>query len=168
MFGMGFMEILLIAIVAIVALGPEKLPNAMVEVAKFMKKFKSGLEDAKSTFDSELNIDEMRNEANKFKAQIEDAKSSVNFEKSKMDLGLNSIINDDMQPESKKDNTETQSQDKKEEKVSFKKKKKKKKKKESQEEIKSIEESNEEFVQKASDKFKVNFDEKDKNKEENA
>ena len=148
MFGMGFMEILLIAIVAIVALGPEKLPNAMVEIAKFMKKFKSGLEDAKSTFDSELNIDEMRNEANKFKAQIEDAKSSVAFEKSKMDLGLNSIINDDMDTESKKDDTD-KVENKKEEKVSFG-NKKKKKKKETKKEKKSIEEQ------------------KDKDKEENA
>ena len=54
MFGMGFMEILLIAIVAVIALGPEKLPNAMVEIAKFIKKFKSGLEDAKSTLDNEI------------------------------------------------------------------------------------------------------------------
>ena len=60
MFGMGFMEILLIAVIAIVALGPEKLPSAMVEIAKFMKKFKSGVEDAKSTLDNELNMDEMR------------------------------------------------------------------------------------------------------------
>ena len=68
MFGMGFMEILLIAVIAIIALGPEKLPTAMVEIAKFLKKFKSGVEDAKSTIDNELNISDM-------KAQIEDAKS---------------------------------------------------------------------------------------------
>jgi sec-independent protein translocase protein TatB len=56
MFGMGFMEILLIAIIAIIALGPDKLPTAMVQIAKFIKKLKSGLDDAKSTLDSELNI----------------------------------------------------------------------------------------------------------------
>ena len=56
MFGMGFMEIFLIAIIAIIALGPEKLPTAMVEIAKFIKKFKTGIDDAKSTLNSELNI----------------------------------------------------------------------------------------------------------------
>lgn len=79
MFGMGFMEILLIAVIAIIALGPEKLPTAMVDIAKFFKKIKSGLDDAKSTIDNELNISEMRAEANKFKAQIEDTKSSMNI-----------------------------------------------------------------------------------------
>ncbi len=38
MFGMGFMEIILIAIVAIIALGPEKLPGTMVQIAKFINK----------------------------------------------------------------------------------------------------------------------------------
>merc|ERR1711941_88770 len=94
MFGMGFMEIFLIAIVAIIALGPEKLPTAMVEIAKFLKKFKSGVEDAKSTLDNELNITEMKAEAAKYKAQIEDAKSTLNL-KENMNLGLNNIINDD-------------------------------------------------------------------------
>jgi len=87
MFGMGFMEILLIAVIAIIALGPDKLPTAMVEIAKFIKKFKTGVDDAKSTLDSELNIADMKAEANKFKAQIEDAKSIVNVD-TKVDLGL--------------------------------------------------------------------------------
>ena len=34
MFGMGITEILLIAIVAVIALGPEKLPDAMVKNSK--------------------------------------------------------------------------------------------------------------------------------------
>ncbi|AXX92556.1 twin-arginine translocase subunit TatB [Malaciobacter molluscorum LMG 25693] len=143
MFGMGFFEILLVAVIAIIALGPEKLPKAMVEVAKFMKKFKSGLDDAKSTIDNELNISEMREEANKFKAQIEDAKSSVN---NNMNLGLNDIMNDDNDNSKKEDTKE----------VPLKKEKsKKKKKKVEQEEIK-------EEKTDAADKFKVNFEEADK------
>lgn len=158
MFGMGFMEILLIAVIAIIALGPDKLPTAMVEIAKFIRKFKSGVEDAKSTLDSELNINEMKEEANKFKAQIENVKTSVSNE-SKMDLGLDEIMSDDLNV-----NEDVKSTQDKEEKVSFKKKKKKKTKKENtQEEVicdeKKIEESNEEFMQNAANKFKVNFDE---------
>lgn len=37
MFGMGFTEILIIAIIAILFLGPDKLPSAMVEIAKFLE-----------------------------------------------------------------------------------------------------------------------------------
>lgn len=114
MFGMGFMEIMLIAIIAIIALGPEKLPDAMVSVARFFKKFKSGLEDAKSTLDNELNISDMKAEANKFKNQIEDAKSSVTgFDE--FNLGVNDILNDDKKDDAKKP-----------EKVSFKTKEEKK------------------------------------------
>ena len=95
MFGMGFMEIFLIAIIAIIALGPEKLPTAMVEIAKFIKKFKTGIDDAKSTLNSELNISEMKAEASKFKSQLEDTKASLSVD-SKIDLGLNDILKDDL------------------------------------------------------------------------
>lgn len=97
MFGMGFMEILLIAIIAVIALGPEKLPNAMVQIAKFIRKIKSGLDDAKTTIDTELNISEMKQEANKYKAQLDDLKSSVANE-TKIDLGLNDYLKEDVKP----------------------------------------------------------------------
>ena len=99
MFGMGFMEILLIAIVAIIALGPEKLPGTMVQIAKFINKFKTGLEDAKATLDNELNISELKAEANKFKSQIEETKASLSVD-SKIDLGLNDIMKDNLNTDS--------------------------------------------------------------------
>lgn len=101
MFGMGITEILLIAIIAIIALGPEKLPEAMVKIAKMLNSLKKSISDAKTTLDNELNISELKEEANKFKAQIEDTKLSLsNPTKS---LGLDDIINDDLSS-SKKEN----------------------------------------------------------------
>ena len=47
MFGMSFSEILVIAIIAVLVLGPDKLPSAMVQIAKFLKMFKKGINDAK-------------------------------------------------------------------------------------------------------------------------
>ncbi|RXJ88370.1 twin-arginine translocase subunit TatB [Arcobacter sp. CECT 8983] len=140
MFGMGFMEIFLIAIVAIIALGPDKLPTAMVEIAKFIKKIKSGVEDAKSTLDNELNINEMKEEAAKYKAQIEDAKNTLNV-KENMNLDLNNILNDENEPSKEKEELkEEPKEDENKEQVSLKEPKKKKKKDNS-------------------NKFKVNFDE---------
>ncbi|QKE26155.1 twin arginine translocation system, TatB protein [Arcobacter aquimarinus] len=134
---MGFMEIFLIAIVAIIALGPDKLPTAMVEIAKFINKFKNGLADAKTTLDNELNISEMKAEANKFKSQIEETKASLSMD-SKVDLGLNDILNDDIKSSTNEKTIEKELvEEKKSEKVSFKKE----------------------------DKFKVKLDEK---KEDNA
>ena len=103
MFGMGFMEILLIAIVAIIALGPEKLPTAMVEIAKFIGKFKSGVNDAKQTLDNELNLSDMKSELDSLKAQLaqtkEDAKKSAGLD----DLNLDEVINGDYALESQKE-----------------------------------------------------------------
>ncbi len=119
MFGMGFTEILLIAMVAIIALGPEKLPGTMVQIAKFINKFKTGLEDAKATLDNELNISELKAEASKFKSQIEETKASLSVD-SKIDLGLNDIMKDNLATDS---STETKKveEEPKQEKVSFKK-----------------------------------------------
>lgn len=70
---MGFTEILLIAVVAILFLGPDKLPSAMVEVAKFIKSTKKALTTAKNTLDEEVNIAELKQEALNYKAQLDEA-----------------------------------------------------------------------------------------------
>jgi len=80
MFGMGFMEIFLVLIVAVIALGPEKLPSAAVDIARFFKKFKNGLDDAKSTLDNELNISEMKREAEEFKSSVSNIKNITTLE----------------------------------------------------------------------------------------
>lgn len=80
MFGMGFMEILLIVIVAIIALGPEKLPTAMVDIAKFFKKVKSGLEEAKSTIDQELNIADMKKEADQLRSSFDNMRDMAKID----------------------------------------------------------------------------------------
>lgn len=127
MFGMGMTEILLIAIVAVIALGPEKLPDAMVKIAKMFNSVKRSLNDAKSTLDTELNISELKNEANKFKAQIEETKASLTSS-TKIDLGLDDILNDDLESSKKEEMVEIK--DLKKEPKEIKKEKESKKKEE--------------------------------------
>lgn len=94
MFGMGFLEILLILIVAVIALGPEKLPSAAVDIAKMFKKLKSSVDDAKSSLDDELNIAGFKSEAEKFKDTVGiDRLSSLSFD---------SISDDDFEEKPKK------------------------------------------------------------------
>lgn len=80
MFGMGFMEIFLVLIVAVIALGPEKLPGAAVDIVKFFKKFKSSIDDAKSTLDTELNISQMKKEADEFKSSVSNIKNIASID----------------------------------------------------------------------------------------
>ena len=72
MFGMGFTEILFIAVVAIIFLGPDKLPEAMIQIAKFFNNLKKTVNEAKSTFEQEVNINQLKEEALSYKRTIED------------------------------------------------------------------------------------------------
>jgi sec-independent protein translocase protein TatB len=77
MFGMGFTEILMIAVVAILFLGPDKLPDAMVKIAKFVRGAKNALTEAKSAIDSEIKISELKEEALGYKAKLDAASSEL-------------------------------------------------------------------------------------------
>lgn len=77
MFGMSFGEILIIAIIAILFLGPEKLPDAMVKIAKFFKTVKSSVNDVKSTFEQEMKIQELKDEALSYKKKLNEAATSA-------------------------------------------------------------------------------------------
>ncbi|MCL9821254.1 Sec-independent protein translocase protein TatB [Helicobacter sp. 14348-15] len=70
MFGMGFFEILVIAAVAIIFLGPEKLPKALVDVAKFIKAVKRTMDDAKESLDREVNLNKIKEEALAYKNSL--------------------------------------------------------------------------------------------------
>jgi sec-independent protein translocase protein TatB len=73
MFGMGLSEIFLIIVVAILFLGPDKLPDTMVQIAKFFKSIKRTVNEAKSSFEEELKISELKEEAFRYKKQLDEA-----------------------------------------------------------------------------------------------
>jgi len=77
MFGMGFSEILLVAIIAVLFLGPDKLPEAMVQIAKFFKSFKSSINEAKSSIEQEMKIQELKEEAIEYKKKLDSAATSA-------------------------------------------------------------------------------------------
>ena len=68
---------MVIAVIAVLVLGPDKLPSAMVQIAKFLKMFKKGINDAKSTFDQEMKIAELKEDAQKYKESITQSAQSV-------------------------------------------------------------------------------------------
>ena len=77
MFGMGLGELFLIAVVAILFLGPDKLPDAMIQIAKFFRSVKRTVNDAKSSLDEELRISELKEEAFKYKKQLDEATKHI-------------------------------------------------------------------------------------------
>ncbi len=77
MFGIGFTELLLISIVAILFLGPDKLPTALVEMAKFIKSVKKTIGEAKSSLEEEMKIADLKEEALNYKKQLDDATNEL-------------------------------------------------------------------------------------------
>jgi len=77
MFGMGFTEIVIIAIIAILFLGPDKLPDTMVQIAKFFRSTKNTISTMKSTIEEEMNVKSMKEEALAYKKGLLDATEEV-------------------------------------------------------------------------------------------
>ena len=84
MFGIGFSEFLVILIIAVIALGPEKLPSAIVTAAKYFKMLRSAINEAKSSFESEIKLDELRKDAQNFKSDFthitQDTRKKLTFD----------------------------------------------------------------------------------------
>jgi len=77
MFGMSFAEIMIIAVIGVLFLGPDKLPSTMVQIAKFFKSFKSSVNDAKSSFEQEMKIQELKEETLEYKKKLDSAATSM-------------------------------------------------------------------------------------------
>jgi sec-independent protein translocase protein TatB len=77
MFGMGFAEMLIIGVIAILFLGPDKLPETMVQIAKFFKSVKTTIATAKNSIEEELHIAEIKEEANSYKKQLTEASAEL-------------------------------------------------------------------------------------------
>ena len=77
MFGMGFAEIVIIAIIAVIFLGPDKLPETMVNIAKFFRSMKTTVANAKESLDQELNISELKREALGYKEELMSASNEL-------------------------------------------------------------------------------------------
>lgn len=73
MFDIGFSELLVIMIVALVVIGPEKLPKVARTLGHLFGRAQRYLEDVKSDISRELELDEL----NKLRAKIAQEASSV-------------------------------------------------------------------------------------------
>lgn len=71
MFDIGFAEILLVAVVALVVLGPEKFPVAVKTLGLWFGRAKRAVTSIQSEISEEIRLDEMRRTVAIEKAQLE-------------------------------------------------------------------------------------------------
>ncbi|EIQ1828470.1 Sec-independent protein translocase subunit TatB, partial [Campylobacter coli] len=64
-------------IVAILVLGPDKLPEAIVQIAKILKALKRNIDDAKSSIEKEIRINDLKEEAKKYKDEFSSANENI-------------------------------------------------------------------------------------------
>ena len=129
MFGMGFTEMLLIAVIAILFLGPDKLPSAMVEIAKFFRSVKSTINTVKDSLEEEINVTGIKQEALAYKQELLKASEGLNKVtniQSNIDSEIADILKENDAPK-KIEEEPTKKAAQAPQEVSFKKKKKKKK-----------------------------------------
>ncbi|EME9846005.1 Sec-independent protein translocase subunit TatB [Campylobacter jejuni] len=74
---MSFGEIIVILVVAILVLGPDKLPEAIVQIAKILKAVKRNIDDAKSSIEKEICINDLKEEAKKYKDEFSSTNENI-------------------------------------------------------------------------------------------
>jgi sec-independent protein translocase protein TatB len=120
MTGVGFFEILLIGVVGLLILGPDKLPGALRTMALWIGRFRRSFDDIKRDIEKEIGADEirrqLRNEAIMEKFQegkkqitdtVESAKKQTNSLKSNLDLKQQILDSGKTQTESSSENSNT-------------------------------------------------------------
>ncbi|ELU7404337.1 Sec-independent protein translocase protein TatB [Helicobacter pylori] len=74
---MSFGEIIVILVVAILVLGPDKLPEAIVQIAKILKAIKHNIDDAKSSIEKEIRIIDLKEKAKKYKDEFSSTNENI-------------------------------------------------------------------------------------------
>ena len=87
MFGLGFTEILLIAVIAILFLGPDKLPSTMINVAKFFKSVKQSIGTVKESIEQEMDLSDIKEEVLSYKKELLDAGNDIKKSTDISDVG---------------------------------------------------------------------------------
>lgn len=105
---MSFGEIIVVLVIAILVLGPEKLPSTIVEIAKIIKALKSNIDEAKASINKELKIAELKEEAQKYKDEFsqtnENIRKKLSFEE--FDQLKEDILNNTKEIKEQKENLE--------------------------------------------------------------
>jgi len=91
MLDIGSTEFLFIIIIAIIVLGPEKLPEAIKTTAKIIGKLKRMWRDATEDIRKEIELEEMKEEMKKYKEELQKLQEQVNKETNEINKEMSDI-----------------------------------------------------------------------------
>lgn len=103
MFDIGFSELLLFGVIALIVLGPEKLPKAVRTAGRYYAKFRRTLVNIQSEIEHELDIAETRKQMQAELARIREAEADMKRQMDELksniqDLQQSHLSHNDTQP----------------------------------------------------------------------
>lgn len=84
MFDLGFWELCLIGVVALLVFGPDKLPEAARKVGFWIGRIRRYVDHAKSEIDKELRLEELQANLNKPTQDLDDLRNLANETKASL------------------------------------------------------------------------------------
>ena len=94
MFDIGFSELLVIGVVALIVIGPEKLPRMARTVGHLAGRLQRYVSDVKADINREIELEELRKMRDSMQQAASDFQSSVQSEVSKTEAELNQTAAD--------------------------------------------------------------------------
>jgi sec-independent protein translocase protein TatB len=94
LFDVGFQEVVLIGVIALLVIGPERLPTVARSVGRWVGKMQRFVAGVKRDLQSELNTDEVRKLLNSQEDQIRELKEMVNETRSDFEKTARSASSD--------------------------------------------------------------------------
>ncbi|TNF05721.1 MAG: twin-arginine translocase subunit TatB [Gammaproteobacteria bacterium] len=114
MFDIGFSELLLIAVVALVVMGPQRLPQAMRTLALWWGRARQMFGNLRRELENEVGMDDIRRQLHNEEILREIKKSTEEFERTEAALSSEmSVTEDDGTSEPPTTDTQTPPQDQK-------------------------------------------------------
>ena len=94
MFDIGFSELLVIGVVALIVIGPEKLPRVARTVGVLAGRLQRYVSDVKADINREIELEELRKMRDSMQQAATDFQSSVQTEINKTETDLNKSVED--------------------------------------------------------------------------
>jgi len=102
MFDIGFSELLVIGIVALIVIGPQKLPGVARTVGHLLGRLQRYVADVKADINREIELEELRKMRDSMQKAATDIQASVDQEMNKTADDLNKAVEGEKKPEEKK------------------------------------------------------------------